>query len=107
MRIYLYIQLKLKLLLWTQTDCDWDYVPPIVIVIVDSDRDTDSHCDSQSRIEILMFAPRAIKTSSQGSFSLKNVRSDEKTARRTVILARNADIRTVARETPEARRAPE
>ena len=56
-----------------------------------------------SNIEILRFAPRAIKTSSQGSFLPKNVRSDEKTARRTVIWARNADIRTVARETPDAR----
>ena len=62
-------------------------------MIVDSDRDTDSHCDSQSRIEILMFAPRAIKTSSQGSFLLIDVRSDEKTARRAavIVLARNAD----------------
>ena len=65
-------------------------------MIVDSDRDTDSHCDSQSRIEILMFAPRAIKTSSQGSFLLKDVRSDEKTARRAavIVLARNADKHT-------------
>ena len=63
-------------------------------MIVDSDRDTDSHCDSQSRI--LMFAPRAIKTSSQGSFLLIDVRSDEKTARRAavIVLARNADKHT-------------
>ena len=56
-----------------------------------------------ANIEIFRFAPRA--TSSQGSFLLMNVRSDEKTARRTVIWARNADIRTVARETPDARPA--
>ena len=49
-----------------------------------------------SNIEILMFAPRAIKTSSQGSFLLIDVRSDEKTARRAavIVLARNADKHT-------------
>ena len=44
-----------------------------------------------SNIEILRFVPRAINTSSQCSFSLIDVRSDEKTAHRAVILARNAD----------------
>ena len=34
---------------------------------------------------------RAMKTSSQESFLLIDVRSDEKTVRRAVILARNAD----------------
>ena len=43
-----------------------------------------------------VFAPRAIKTSSQGSFLLIDVRSDEKTARRAavIVLARNADKHT-------------
>ena len=71
-------------------------------MIVDSDRDTDSHCDSQSRSmggqisRFHVFAPRAIKTSSQGSFLLIDVRSDEKTARRAavIVLARNADKHT-------------
>ena len=44
-----------------------------------------------SNIEILRFAPGAMKTSSQCLFVLIDVRSNEKTAHRVVILAQNAD----------------
>ena len=56
-----------------------------------------------ANIDILRFATRAIKTRSQCSFLLIDVRFDEKSAPRAVILARNADKSMVARET----RAPE
>ena len=46
----------------------------------------------------MRFARRAIKTSSQCSFLLIDVRSDEKTAHRAVILARNADTHGRSRD---------